>query len=67
MAVKFKDKQIGQQIYFSTVLKTISEQELLEATEWFKQQVDFAVNLANSYEEKTEKSGKNVSDILARL
>ena len=67
MAVKFKDKQIGQQIYFSTVLKTISEQELLEATEWFKQQVDFAVNLANSYEEKTEKSGKKVSDILARL
>ena len=54
-------------IYYIDGRKDVTQQELLEATEWFKQQVDFAVNLANSYEEKTEKSGKKVSDILARL
>ncbi|MBT9781791.1 NACHT domain-containing protein [Coprococcus comes] len=67
MAGKFEDKWNGSVIYFGTVLKKISEQDLLMATEWLKQQVEFSINLARSFENDGEKSGKKVSDILARL
>lgn len=54
-------------IYFSKVLKEISEHDLLTATEWCKQQIEFSINLANTLENGDRKDGKRVSDILARL
>ena len=66
-AIKFKDKRNNQLIYFSTVLKIINEEDLLTATEWLKQQIEFSINLANSLDNVGKNNGKKVSDILSRL
>lgn len=63
----FAGRRGNNTIYFSTLLKSISEEDFLKATEWCRQQIEFVINLANSFENERKKDGKKVSDILARL
>lgn len=60
---RFKDKGY---VHFGILLKEISEEDLLLALEWFKDQLSFAFKLANKIEVNKNKR-KTVKDILNNL
>lgn len=51
---------------FNAALKIVSENSLLEALEWFKGQVEFALSIASKIE-KNKTRGKTMEDILNNL
>lgn len=53
-------------VYFSAALKVISEDRLLEALGWFKEQIEFSLGIADKIE-KSKAKGKTMEDILRNL
>lgn len=54
-------------ISFNRVIKVVEEGELLEAFEWFRQQILFVVNFTDKLEIETKEVRNNVKDILKSL
>lgn len=67
VAEKFKHKYRQGVIYFSEVLKVVTEEELLEALQWVRGQIEFAIRVAENIDEENKKGRKKVKDILETL
>lgn len=61
--IKYKNKQ---NIHFSMALKEVSEEELLLALGWFKEQIRFVLDFAEKIEINARK-GRTMKDILNKL
>ena len=66
VAKKLSENSKKKFLYFSAALKIVSESNMLEALEWFKGQVEFALAIAEKIE-KNKSKGKTMEDILNKL
>ena len=66
VAKKLSENSKKKFLYFSAALKIVSETNMLEALEWFKGQVEFALAIAEKIE-KNKSKGKTMEDILNKL
>lgn len=66
VARKLSENSKKKFMYFSAALKIVPESNMLEALEWFKEQVEFALSIAEKIE-KNKSKGKTMEDILNKL
>ena len=66
VARKLSENSKKKFMYFSATLKIVPESNMLEALEWFKGQVEFALAIAEKIE-KNKSKGKTMEDILNKL
>lgn len=67
IAAQFANKQLRGVIYFSEVLKQISEEQLLQSVTWFDEQVKFCLDFMQQIEREVKSQKRNVKDILKTL
>lgn len=67
IACQFKEYKWNKLVYFSRVLKTVSESDLLEALKWFESQVLFSLDFMKKLEDEGGSRKQKVKDILKSI
>ena len=65
--LKCRKKSRDNKVSIEEVLKYISEDEFLQGVSWFKNQLDFAMDILDEYGKNDIKNKRNVSSILEQL